>query len=374
MKRVFDFVEHFDWVLLIAALAPTALGLVTIYGISISQEQAGLFTFYKQLVAAGIGLVIVVGLAMIDYRHLRSFGLVSYLGGAALLLLVLFFGETVRGTQGWFRLGNLSFQPVEIAKITLVLYLATLFSRYAHGRLTWRVFGTSAGAVGLYAALILFQPDFGSAMVVLGVWAILCLFAGLPRWAWLIIPSVCLVLSLLLWNFGLKPYQRDRLTTFLNPQTDIRGSGYNAAQARIAIGSGGWFGKGIGEGSQARLRFLPEAATDFIFAVIGEELGFVGLALTLGLFLLIIYRYLRLAYDSEDDFTALMLVGLAGILLIHVVVNGGMNMGIMPITGIPMPLLSAAASSLVVTFITVGFAESVAMRRRSKSGREKASE
>ena len=177
-----------------------------------------------------------------------------------------------------------------------------------------------------------------------------------------------------MWNFGLKPYQRDRLTTFMNPQSDQRGSGYNAAQARIAIGSGGLLGKGIGEGSQARLRFLPEAATDFIFAVVGEELGYVGLTLTLGLFLLIIYRFLRLAYDSEDDFAALMLIGLGSILLIHVFVNGGMNLGVMPITGIPMPFLSAAASYLVVTFVSIGFAESVAMRRRSKSGRDKEAE
>lgn len=364
MQRFFSFLERFDWVLLITTLTLCAIGLVALYGIGVSQEPIDLFTFHKQLVAAAIGIAIVVAITILDYRHLRSVSLALYLGGAALLVLVVIFGHSVRSTQGWFRIGSLSFQPVELAKTTLVIYLASLFSRFGHGRLRWRTFGLSGCATGFYALLVMLQPDFGSAMVMIATWGFLCLFIGLPRRAWVILPAVLLVALTLLWTVGLKPYQKARILTFANPQLDTRGNGYNATQARIAIGSGGLFGKGIGEGSQARLRFLPEAATDFLFAVIGEELGFIGVTVVIGLFGLIFYRFLRIAFESENDFASLLLVGLGAVFLIHILVNAGMNLGIMPITGIPFPFISAAASSIVVAFCSIGVAESIALRRR----------
>ncbi len=364
MRWLAKLFERFDWTLLTAALTLTAVGLVTIYGIAISQEPADLFLFQKQFIASALGVAVAFVIMLVDYRHFRSFGLLIYLFGAALLVSVLLFGESIRGTTGWFRIAGLSFQPVEIAKMTLVIYLAGLYVRYEHGGSSWRTFGMGALAAGVYTGLVLLQPDFGSAMVLLGTWLLLTLFAGWPRRAWFILPTLALIGAVGLWFFGLKDYQRERLLTFVNQEQDLRGSGYNAAQARIAIGSGGWFGKGISEGTQARLRFLPEASTDFLFAVIGEELGFVGVVVVLGLFLLIIYRYLRIGMEAEDDYATLLLVGLGATLLIHVVENAGMNMGVLPITGIPMPYLSAAASSLVATFMTLGLAESVAIRRR----------
>ena len=370
MRRFFSLFERFDWTLLTAALTLTAIGLVAIYGIGVSQEPAGLFPFYKQLVAGLLGLIVMLALVFIDYRHLRSLSLLAYLGGAGLLVLVLVFGQTIRGTQGWFRVGGLSFQPVEIAKIALTLYLAALFARRAHGRLSWSLLGLSACATFAYAGLVLLQPDFGSAMIMIAIWGVMALFTGLPRRAWIILPLVALVAGGLVWSVGLKPYQRARLVSFLHPEKDPRGSSYNAAQARIAIGSGGLLGKGLGAGSQARLRFLPEAATDFIFAVIGEELGFIGVGVVLGLFMLMLYRYIHLAGQSRDDFAALFLIGLAATFFIHVVVNAGMNLGIMPITGIPLPFLSAAASYLTVTFISVGCAESVAVRRQGMTEKD----
>ncbi|MFA6429778.1 MAG: FtsW/RodA/SpoVE family cell cycle protein [Patescibacteria group bacterium] len=370
MLRFFDIVEHFDWVLFIAVLALTSLGLVTIYGISISQELVGLFTFYKQLAALGIGISLVAGLTFLDYRHLKSFGFLAFLSGAIILILVLFLGETVRGTRGWFQIGSLSFQPVELAKLSLILYISALFSRMSHGRLSWRIFGLSACATMTYVGLVLLQPDFGSAMVMLGSWIAMCCFAGLPRKAWIILPLCCLVAGGLFWSFGVKTYQRERILTFLNPAADPHGAGYNAAQARIAIGSGGWLGKGIGEGSQARLRFLPEAATDFIFAVIGEELGFVGISMVLGLSFVLYFRFLTIARESEDEFATFVLIGLGSVFLIHMFVNAGMNLSIVPITGIPMPFLSAAASSLVVTYVSIGLAQSIAVRRSGKAKSE----
>lgn len=368
MPRLFSLFGLLDWSLLIGVLTLTSIGLLAIYGIGISQEPAQLFPFYKQLVAAGIGLIIMTTLTIIDYRHIRSLSVLLYLAGAALLLLVAVFGQTVNGTRGWFHIAGLSFQPVEISKLTLTAYLAALIARVGRSQLSWRLFGLSGAATAIYVALVMLQPDFGSAMVMCATWGVLCMFKGLPKRAWIILPMVLVLSGSLMWSFGLKPYQKARINTFLHPTHDVRGSSYNATQARIAIGSGGLFGKGIGEGSQARLRFLPEAKTDFMFAVLGEEWGFMGVAVILGVFGLILWRYVTIAQHSGDEFAALLLIGLGAILFVHVTVNTGMNLGLMPVTGIPLPFLSAAASYMTVTFISVGCAESVAIRRRGSNG------
>ncbi|MCC7522764.1 rod shape-determining protein RodA [Candidatus Uhrbacteria bacterium] len=370
MRFLLDYFERLDWVLLTAAMTLTAIGLMAIYGIGISQEPSNLFLFYKQVAVLAVGILSIAGLIFVDYRHLRSVSLFIYLFGAFLLLLVVFFGVTVNNTTGWFRFGALSFQPVEIAKVALTVYLAAFYVRRGRGRLSWATFGISFAATSFYAGLVMLQPDFGSAMVLFLIWGAMSAFAGLPRSAWIILPLVALVCGGAIWTFGLQEYQRGRIESFLNPEADPRGAGYNAIQARIAIGSGGIFGKGIGEGSQARLRFLPAAATDFIFAVVGEEMGFAGLALVFFLFILLLTRMLKIGYESEDDFASLLLVGLGSIFLIHLFVNAGMNLGIMPITGIPMPFLSAAASYMLIVFLCIGLAESVAVRKRGTADAE----
>lgn len=357
--------KRFDWPLFLSACALATLGLILIYGITLSQEQTTFIRFYKQLTAFGLGLGAIITCLWLDYRHFRSLGFIAYLAGFVLLLIVLFLGKTVNGTVGWFQLGPFSFQPVEFAKIFLVLYLAAFFSRRARGQLSWKMFFQSGIATAMYIGLIMLQPDFGSAMVLLGTWLFLCLFVGLPRYAWAILPTATLLTGILAWNVALKPYQKARIENFIHQTADVRDSGYNAAQARIAIGSGGWIGRGLGSGSQARLRFLPEASTDFIFSVLGEELGFVGVCLTLGLYSLLLQRFITLAKTSDDDFAALFLLGVASVLFIHVFVNIGMNLGVLPITGIPLPLISAAASSFLSIFLAIGIAESIAARRKS---------
>ncbi len=364
MGRIFELFQRIDWMLLTVALTLTSIGLVAIYGIGISQEPADLFLFQKQFVTAVLGCVGVFVLTLFDYRHLRAYGLVLYLFGAALLLSVLFLGVEVHGTQGWFRVGALSFQPIEVAKVTLVIYLAALYAKRGRGKLSWTTFLMGGVATGLYVLLALLQPDFGSGMVLILIWGGISAFAGLPKRAWWLIPILFLTTGALVWTVGLKDYQRNRIESFLDPTTDPRGSGYNAIQARIAIGSGGIFGKGIGEGSQARLRFLPAAATDFIFAVVGEEMGLVGVTFVFVMFFLLLSRFLRLGNDSEDDFAAYLLIGLGSMYLVHLIVNAGMNLGLLPITGIPMPFLSAAASNLLVVYACIGLAQSVAVRRR----------
>ncbi|MFZ2803951.1 MAG: FtsW/RodA/SpoVE family cell cycle protein [Patescibacteria group bacterium] len=363
MRRWVETYARYDWSLLVAATALSAIGLLAIYGINISQG-GDLFQFKKQLVGVIVGLVIALGFALVDYRHLRTLSIPLFIVGTMFLVAVLFLGATTNNAGRWFVVGSLSFQPVEIAKILLAIFLAAYLARYVHRRIEWVPFLGSLVAMGFYMGLVLLQPDFGSAMVFVALWGAIVLFCGLPKHAWWIMLVTLLAAGALVWTVGLKPYQRDRITSFIHPSADPYGAAYNVAQARIAIGSGGWFGKGIGEGSQARLKFLPESSTDFMFAVLGEELGFVGLAVVLGLFGFLLYRYIRIAMESGDPFAGILLIGFSAVILFHVVINAGMNLGLLPVTGIPLPFASAAASSLVSLFITVGIAESIAVRSR----------
>jgi rod shape determining protein RodA len=315
-------------------------------------------------VTAIVGWALVFGAVFLDYRQLRPFALPLYGFGALLLVAVLIFGTTVRGMRGWFIIGNVSFQPVEIAKVLLAIFLAAYLSRHAHKRLGWIPFVGSGAATLGYVGLVMLQPDLGSAFVMIAMWLVTVLFMGLPRKAWILLIVGIATVGTLLWTVGLKPYQRARLISFVQPSADPRGAGYNVTQARIAIGSGGLLGKGIGEGSQSRLRFLPEASTDFMFSVLGEELGFVGLAIVLGLFGLYLFQFVHIASTSSDPFSQILLVTLVASVAFHILVNAGMNLGIMPVTGIPLPFVSAAPSSLAVAFVIVALAQSVAVRRQ----------
>ncbi len=364
--RLSHAITRFDWILLLSALALTSVGLVVMYGIGISRPDAGIFLFEKQLVAAGIGLVGVAAFVFfLDYRQLRGLGIPIYIAGALLLIAVLLFGHTIRGTRGWFEFGGLSFQPVEVAKICLVVALASYLVRYAHGKLPWVAIAGSAIAALGYAGLVLVQPDFGSAAVIILVWAAMVAFVGIPWRTLAVLVLVAAAAGFVAWTFLFQPYQKDRFLAFFDPTRDTHGAAYNVAQARIAIGSGGFFGKGIGEGSQSRLRFLPEAATDFTFAVVGEELGFVGIAFVLGCFIVLFQRFAAISRAAEDDFAVLVAVGFGALLLIHVVVNAGMNLGVMPVTGIPIPFLSSASSFVIATFLGIAVIESIAVHRRA---------
>jgi rod shape determining protein RodA len=367
MQRLQHIIARFDWILLLVVLALCSIGLIVMYGIGISRGSTiNLFSFQKQLVAILIGFSAIIGLILIDYRQLRSLALPIYAFGALILLGVLPFGQTVRGTRGWFVIGGISIQPVEIAKVCLVIFLASYLVRFVHERLPWHaLFGSFVGVIG-YAGLVLLQPDFGSAMVIFAIWAAMILFVGLPLRVIASFAMIALLIGGLVWSFGLDDIQKKRLTVFLNPAADVRGAGYNVRQAAIAIGSGGLFGKGVGEGSQARLRFLPEASTDFTFAVIGEELGFLGILFIFVMYGISFYRLYCIARDSEDDFASILIFGIGVILLIHILINAGMNMGVMPVTGVPLPFISGASSFLVAILVAIGLVESVSVHRRGE--------
>ena len=353
-----------DWLLLGSLFALSAIGLLMIYGIGTSYDTPSLLQFRKQIIAIALGLACLIALASIDYRQLKSLGLVIYAGGFALLISVLVFGSTLNGTRGWFKVGTITIQPVEVAKVAFAVFLASYLARHVHKKLNWVTFFGSLVALAGYIIPILLQPDLGSAMVIVVMWLIGVSFAGLSKRAWILLILVAVPCCLFVWHYGLKPYQKDRFTAFLNPQSDPLGAGYNVIQAQTAFGSGGWFGKGVGEGSQSRLRFLPESSTDFMFAVVGEELGFMGVALVLLLFGSLIVRVIWQGYKSGDSFAGIYCVLISGMFGLHVLVNAGMNMGIMPVTGIPLPFASAAASSLVAGFIALGIVESISIHAK----------
>lgn len=367
MRRLwFDVLWKIDWILLGALLALTVIGLLMVYSIGASYEVVSLVQFRKQIVAFVMGFLFLFFLAIIDYRQLKSLWSVIYVIGLSLLVGVLVFGVTVRGTQGWFRLGLISFQPVEVAKVAFAVFLASYFARHLYQKLNWVTFFGSLLALFGYVVPVLLQPDFGSAMVLVAMWLVAVAFAGLRWKAWLLLFLVGAMTAVGLWQYGLKPYQQDRLLAFVDPQSDPLGAGYNVIQAQTAIGSGGFWGKGVGEGSQSRLRFLPEASTDFMFAVVGEELGFVGISLILGLFGVLLIRILLIGRSSDDPFVGIYCGTVVGMFGMHVLINTGMNMGIMPVTGIPLHFSSAAASSLVAGYVAIGIVQSSALHGHGK--------
>lgn len=361
LRNFFRYLIRLDWVLLLSCLGLCSFGLVAIYSLSLAREPDTFWTLKKQFLALGLGLVALLVLMRTNYKVLRHYTPALYLGTLALLSAVLVFGKSIRGTTGWFELGPFNFQPVEFAKISLIVVLARYFSAHTREKLGWRALFESGLLVGLYVILVMLQPDLGSALALLGIWGCLLLVVGLR-------PRVLLisVLSVILLGVGsyafMQPYQKERLLTFVDPNRDPLGQGYNVTQARIAIGSGGLLGRGIGYGSQSQLRFLPESQTDFIFSVLGEELGFVGLLVILGFFVAALLRLLRLGRKAEDDFGALLALGAFFLLLIQLTVNVGMNVGILPVTGITLPFVSYGASALLMMLATVGIAESVAVR------------
>ncbi len=353
-----------DWLFLLSLFALLALGLSAIYSVELSQATGDFLNVKKQLVAMGVGGTVFFILTLSNYKSFQNYSLVFYVFACLLLLAVLFFGNTIRGSTGWFVVGPVSFQPVELMKVSLVVALATYFSRKARRPFGLRSLLQSGLIAAVPITLVMFQPDFGSASILFGLWFVIMLFAGLP-WRYIGLMMISGVgMFYLSWNFFFAEYQRARILTFLDPSLDPLGQGYNVTQAIIAIGSGGLFGSGLGFGTQSQLKFLPESQTDFIFAVIAEELGFIGVSLLILAFTLMFWRLWRMARQSQDDFTAYLLLGAGSVIFLQFFVNVGMNLGIFPVTGIGLPYVSYGGSSLVVMFVLAAIIQSIAVRTR----------
>ncbi|MGH2819588.1 MAG: rod shape-determining protein RodA [Actinomycetota bacterium] len=362
-------IRHLDPLLLFATLALTGYGAMMVLSATATKlEQAGQdpnFLVRRQVIFAAVSVCVLIALGLFDYRHLRGFSPVVY--GAAILLLVAVLtplGYSSGGASRWINLGAFQMQPAEFAKLAIVAALAAYLAE-RKGLMGALDILICVGMVVLPCALIFIQPDLGTAMVFVAILGALLLVGGAKIRHFAALFAMGLLGMLLVLQFGLlKEYQIERITAFVDPNPDVRSEGYTLEQAKTAIGSGGMQGKGLGGAkTQTALDFVPEQHTDFIFTAVGEQLGFVGSATLLGLFALLLWRALRIASMSRDLFGTLLAVGIAALWAFQLFVNVGMTMGIMPITGIPLPFISYGGSSLLTNYIAVGLLMNIHMRR-----------
>ncbi len=343
--------RHIDWLLLAATAPILGAGLVTMY------TFIGTNTYFlHQLMWVGASFIACLALSQVDFRFLRKTNVMVaiYLFGCGALLLLTLIGSVFKGAQSWFDLGFFAIQPSDPMKLVVILVLAKYFSRRHIEIANVKHIIIS----GIYAAipffLVLAQPDFGSAIILGAIWFGMVMVSGISKKHLFMVIGFAAVSFFVLWNFALHPYQKARIATFINPLADVRGAGYNAYQSTIAVGSGEILGKGIGYGTQSRLRFLPEYQTDFIFAAFAEEWGFIGVMLLLICFGIIIWRILLLATRGASNFETLFAAGVAIFFMTQFSVHIGMNMGLLPVTGQTLPFMSYGGSHLMTEFIGIG--------------------
>lgn len=352
--------SNFDWILFLAILAAAAVGLAVIYSATTGTPSAG--AFHRQLIWLILGLIL-MGLALlIDYHTLAEFSYVFYGLALVLLLLTLFYGRVVNSSKSWLGVGGLQVQPSELAKVATLLMLAAYLGRERVQGLGVVNFAAITGIVGLPVLLIMKQPDLGTA-VTFGPLFAGAVFIGGIRVRTLVILALIATLALPLAWGHLKPYQKERVKSFLEPTRDPKGSGYQLIQSLIAVGSGGWIGKGFLSGTQGQLQFLPEQHTDFVFAVLAEERGFIGALFTLALYFVIIYRCLATARGARDRLGVFLAIGVVCTFAGQALLNIGVVVGMLPTTGVPLPLMSYGGSSLASTMLGMGLVLNVWMRR-----------
>lgn len=362
LKRILSTLKYYDWWLLVFCFILLTIGIIIIYSIGVNTSPTDLSRFYKQIIFAIIGIVIMICISYMDYRILNNYATIFYLVGGFLLLAVLFFGTTISGTTGWFILGFFSFQPVEVAKICLLAFLARFFSiNFSMDKVQNIVL--SAIFAGIFILLVLKQPDLGSALIFISLWIGFLLLSRVKKSQLLIIFALMIIVAVSSWFLVLKDYQKQRIITFINPASDSLKRGYNVMQAKISVGSGKIIGRGLGLGSQSQLNFLPEQDADFIFAVIAEELGLIGSGLVIILFGMIFYRIWKLLKHAQDDFTQYLVSGILIMLFTQTTINIGMNIGLMPVTGLPLPWISAGGTSLVINLALIGILQSIYKRQ-----------
>lgn len=363
MKRFLSLISRIEPALFLSMFFVLIAGLLTM-----SSFEGRDAYFWKQGVWIIVGITVFVCASFFEYRFLKQTRVVvsiyALLLGVLSLLFVL--GRVTKGAQSWFSLGGFSFQPADLMKLALIIVLAKYFSRRHIEIANIRHIIVS----GVYAlipfALVALQPDFGSAMVLFAIWFGMVLVSGISKKHLFLVFAMGTITFLIAWNFVFKPYQKARIINFIDPLQDIRGTGYNAYQSTIAVGSGGLLGKGIGYGTQSRLNFLPEYKTDFIFAAYAEEWGFIGALLLLVFYLLIMYKLARYALVADSTFEAFFTYGVLIWFLTHIAINIGMNLGVMPVTGIPLPFMSYGGSHLAAECLALGMA--VGMHAYARAG------
>ncbi len=352
----------FETALLLATLALLTIGLVTLERIGLPIENGLDSQVARQMLFAVVGLFGMIFMACINYRTWSVLAWTAYLLALIMLVAVLFIGVTRFGSQRWFLLGAFQFQPSEFAKLAMIFMLARYFSRRPNRRTDLSTLFGSMLIVAPPVLLILLEPDLGTSLILVTIWFGMTFLSGAAIRHIIIMISIALLSLPIAWLI-MKPYMRDRIVTFIDPTVDPLGAGYNVLQARIAVGSGGWFGRGVSEATQSQLEFLRVRDTDFIFAVIAEHLGFIGAITVIILFAIVITYSLIAALRATDNFGRLTAGGLLIMLTFEVVISIGMNIGVAPITGITLPLLSAGGSSLVMTMAGIGLLLSISLHK-----------
>jgi len=347
--------KKLDWPLIISALLLTGFGLLSIY--SSSFGRGNFFSFQKQIIFLIIGFFLMIVLSFFDWRIFQQnpyLILFFYFLSLLSLLGLFFFAPNIRGVKGWYRFGPVSYDPIEATKLILVILLAKYFSMRHIEMYKLRHIFLSGFYVFLPAVLIFFQPDFGSVIILIALWLAILFISGIKLRHFLLLTLAGILILILSWSFLLKNYQKERVIGFLSPQIEPLGINWSQTQSKIAIGSGGLFGKGIGKGSQTQYGFLSEPRTDFIFAAISEEFGLVGISVLLFLFVVLFLRIMKIALNSKSNFYRLFVSGFGIIIFAQAFVHIGVNLGFLPVIGISLPLVSYGGSGLIASYIGLG--------------------
>ncbi|MBM2821069.1 MAG: rod shape-determining protein RodA, rod shape determining protein RodA [Candidatus Berkelbacteria bacterium] len=350
-----------DWSLYLIPLILSIFGILIIFSITYTSDPT---VVISQIIYLILGFAVAIFLSFLDYRSLRGFSFFLYLAVLALLVFVMFFGDKTMGASRWIDLGVFRLQPSEIGKFIILLFLAKTFTETDEFR--FKEILTVLTIVGIPLIFILRQPDFGTAMVIFVELLIILFFSKVKKIYLAALLGLMLVFTPVGWHF-LKDYQKERIYTFINPAGDPYGSGYNVAQAKITVGSGGLLGQGIGKGTQIQLNFLPVAHTDFVFAATAEALGFIGSSAMILLLIYLSWRIIYISKLSKDLFGFYFAIGWGLTLLFQIFINVGMNLGIMPVTGIPLPFVSAGGSSMLTNMAAIGVLQSIYLRHRKIS-------
>lgn len=355
---------NIDWTLMGLVLVISLVGILNIYSATTPYKVVGEPYFIKQFYWLSFGIFISLAVCSIDYHLLEDFSYWLYGFLVFLLILVLVFGRTSMGATRWLKLGFFSMQPSEPMKIIIVITLAHFFNRFhSEAGITVRDLLFPLGILALPALLIMKQPDLGTAILVILVAVSMMFYVGL-RWSTIVtFALVTIPVAWLGWAKFLRPYQKNRILDFINPERSRLGSGYHIIQSKIAVGSGGFLGKGFVRGTQSQLRFLPEQHTDFAFSVFAEEWGFVGCLVIIVLYLSLVLWGLNIARRCNDRFGSLLATGVSAMLFWHTVINMGMVIGIFPVVGVPLPFFSYGGTSMITSMVGIGILHSISMRR-----------
>ncbi|KND48450.1 MAG: rod shape determining protein RodA [Parcubacteria bacterium C7867-005] len=345
-----------DWYLFVPAMLISLFGLITMNSFSVDHSF-----FSKQAIWILLSVLAFVFASAVDWRFLRQTRILMTVFFIMVFVLLLLFGlgQVVKGAQSWFDFGFFAFQPSDPAKLVTILMLAKYFSR-RHIEIANIKHIIVSGIYALIVFLLVFlQPDFGGAVIIFAIWFGMLLVSGISKKHLALVIGLGAIVTVIMWFFVFAPYQKARIANFLHPLANITGSGYNAYQSTVAVGSGEVFGKGIGEGSQSKLRFLPEFQTDFIFASFAEEWGLVGTCLLLFLCILLLFRIVNSAQFAPANFESLFGLGLAILFTVHIIIHAGMNMGVLPVTGITFPFMSYGGSHLLTEWFALGMLSSM---------------